>query len=58
MPDIDATPPAPPPSWVRRFAGRGWTEQSIGRSDAHVFRLDEAGRGPLFVKTERLHPLS
>ena len=58
MPDIDATPPTPPPTWVRRFAGGRWTEQSIGRSDAHVFRLDEAGHSPLFVKTERLHPLS
>lgn len=55
MPDIDTTPPAPPPDWSARFSARRWTAQTIGRSDAHVFRLDEAGTAPVFVKAERIH---
>ena len=58
MPDTEDPRPNPPPAWAARFAGRRWTPQTIGRSDAHVFRLDATEGSPLFVKAERIHPLS
>jgi aminoglycoside 3'-phosphotransferase II len=50
--------PELPPSWQRRLDGYEAEAQTIGMSDARVFRLTAPGRTPLFVKTETMGPLS
>jgi aminoglycoside 3'-phosphotransferase-2 len=46
-----------PPAWQARLAGATFTRQTIGCSDAAVFRVERAGGETLFVKTEPLAPL-
>lgn len=39
------------------LAGYDWRPAEIGRSSAHVFRLEAVGRVPVYLKTEIIHPL-
>ncbi|HJU40442.1 MAG TPA: phosphotransferase, partial [Tahibacter sp.] len=43
---------AVPPAWHERLAGYAWTRQTVGQSDAEVWRLDAPGAASLFVKAE------
>lgn len=46
-------PPADLPDTLRKaLSGFAWQRQTIGASDAGVYRLDRAGAPPLFLKTE------
>ncbi|WP_163273106.1 APH(3')-II family aminoglycoside O-phosphotransferase [Chelativorans alearense] len=46
-----------PASFMAELRGYSWVLQTIGRSDAAVYRLEDGDRPTLFVKTERTHPL-
>ncbi|UXU90538.1 APH(3')-II family aminoglycoside O-phosphotransferase [Burkholderia sp. S-53] len=46
-----------PAAWQATLAGCRWTRQTVGQSDAAVFRLDAHGASRRFVKTERAGPL-
>ncbi|MGY5805408.1 APH(3')-II family aminoglycoside O-phosphotransferase [Rhizobium sp. LEGMi12c] len=39
------------------LAGYEWRQDALGRSSAHVFRLEADGRAPVYLKTEPLGPL-
>ena len=39
------------------LAGYDGQQDALGRSSAHVFRLEAEGRPPLYLKTEMSHPL-
>ena len=39
------------------LAGYDWRPAELGRSPAHVFRLEAVGRAPIYLKTEIIHPL-
>jgi aminoglycoside 3'-phosphotransferase II len=43
-----------PPALASALSGYAWSRQTIGHSDAKVFRLAADSRPPLFLKTERL----
>lgn len=58
MPIIDALESDPPPAWRDRLSGYTWKQQTIGQSDANVFKLEAHGRPLLFLKTERIGPFS
>lgn len=47
-----------PPVWREQLAGYALDRQTIGRSEAAVFRLASAGQPTLFLKTEPASPLS
>lgn len=47
-----------PPSWRAKYADATWQRQTIGESDASVYRLTPAGGAPLFVKSEQHAPLA
>lgn len=47
-----------PAAWKAMLAGYRWVRQTLGQSEAAVFRLDAPGKPRLFVKTERAGPLS
>ncbi|HEX2841893.1 APH(3')-II family aminoglycoside O-phosphotransferase [Hyphomicrobium sp.] len=47
-------PSGVPDTLDERVSGYSWTLQTIGRSDASVFRLEAAGQPTFFVKTERV----
>jgi len=53
MPPQDELPPA----WRQRLAHHQWSQQTIGRSSAAVFRLTAPDGTILFVKTEPAGPL-
>ncbi|ENN87859.1 putative aminoglycoside 3'-phosphotransferase protein [Rhizobium freirei PRF 81] len=47
------------PSRLRdMLVGYEWRQDALGRSSAHVFRLEADGRAPVYLKTELVHPLS
>jgi aminoglycoside 3'-phosphotransferase-2 len=52
-PEID-----PPLSWSDILRGYRWTRQTIGCSDAGVFRCEADGRPSLFLKTEPAGPFA
>lgn len=58
MLETDALSLSPPPAWTGRLQGYAWLPQTIGCSDAGVFRLEAEGRPTLFVKTEKAAPLA
>ncbi len=39
------------------LAGYEWRQDALGRSSAHVFRLEAIGRAPVYLKTEPADPL-
>lgn len=39
------------------LAGYEWRQDALGRSSAHVFRLEADGRAPVYLKTEVTDPL-
>lgn len=39
------------------LAGYDWRQDALGRSSAHVFRLEAEGCPPVYLKTEIFHPL-
>lgn len=39
------------------LAGYEWRQDALGRSSAHVFRLEADGRVPVYLKTEPVDPL-
>ena len=39
------------------LAGYEWRQDALGRSSAHVFRLEADGRAPVYLKTEPIDPL-
>ncbi len=39
------------------LAGYEWRQDALGRSSAHVFRLEANGRAPVYLKTEPTDPL-
>jgi aminoglycoside 3'-phosphotransferase-2 len=39
------------------LAGYEWRQDALGRSSAHVFRLEADGRAPVYLKTEPVDPL-
>ncbi|MGV1756059.1 APH(3')-II family aminoglycoside O-phosphotransferase [Rhizobium sp. A22-96] len=39
------------------LAGYEWRQDALGRSSAHVFRLEADGRAPVYLKTEPVAPL-
>lgn len=47
-----AIPADLPKTWAADLAGYAWTRQTIGCSEAAVFRLEASGRPKLFVKSE------
>lgn len=47
-----------PPSWRAKYDGAVWERQTIGMSNAAVYRLTPASGAPLFVKSEQHSPLA
>ncbi|QCI63582.1 APH(3')-II family aminoglycoside O-phosphotransferase [Phreatobacter stygius] len=58
MPEADIVQPTIPPAWAERLGDYAWLPQTIGRSDAAVFRLEAGGRPILFAKAEAIRPLA
>jgi aminoglycoside 3'-phosphotransferase-2 len=46
-----------PPRLRDLLAGYDWRQDALGRSEAHVFRLEADGRAPVYLKTEPADPL-
>ncbi|WP_137937931.1 APH(3')-II family aminoglycoside O-phosphotransferase [Chitinivorax sp. B] len=55
---MDTEPFTPPSVWCSQLDGYTWTRQTVGCSDAAVFRLTSPNNAILFVKTEPAGPLS
>jgi aminoglycoside 3'-phosphotransferase-2 len=47
-----------PLAWKARLAGHAWVPQTMGRTEAAVFRIEAPGRPSLFAKTEIAGPFS
>ncbi|HWU17933.1 MAG TPA: APH(3') family aminoglycoside O-phosphotransferase [Devosia sp.] len=47
-----------PPAWAARYASAQWQRQTIGESNALVYRLSPSDDAPLFLKGERQTPLA